>query len=76
MLVSTPELPSPCRWGWSKASEGHYEPFVHACLMQVSPAMNLFPTNVKRVVLSSVSSKKLPLTAQLSVTVKGIPKSS
>ena len=27
MLVSTPELISPCRWGWSKASEGHYEPF-------------------------------------------------
>ena len=27
MLVSTPELPSPCRWGWSKASEGHYEAF-------------------------------------------------
>ena len=27
MLVSTPELPSPCRWGWSKASEGHYELF-------------------------------------------------
>ena len=27
MLVSSPELPSPCRWGWSKASEGHYEPF-------------------------------------------------
>ena len=26
MLVSTPELPS-CKWGWSKASEGHYEPF-------------------------------------------------
>ena len=27
MLVSTPELPSPCKWGWSKTSEGHYEPF-------------------------------------------------
>ena len=32
MLVSTPEFPSPCRWGWSKASEGHYEPF-WTCLL-------------------------------------------
>ena len=27
VLVSTPELPSPCKWGWSKTSEGDYEPF-------------------------------------------------
>ncbi len=26
MLVSTPELPLLCRWGWSKTSEGYYEP--------------------------------------------------
>ena len=27
VLVSTPELLSPCKWGWSKTSEGDYEPF-------------------------------------------------
>ena len=34
--------------------------FGHACLMQTSPAMNLSPTNIRRVVLNSVSAKKLP----------------
>lgn len=33
--------------------------FGHACLMQASPAMNLSPANVRRVVLSSVSAKEL-----------------
>ena len=42
MLVSTPALLSPCKWGWSKASEGHYEPF-WTYLMQASPAMNASP---------------------------------
>ena len=60
MQVSTPELPSAYRWGWSKASEGHYEPFWTCCLMKASPALNLSPANVRRVVLSSVSAKKLP----------------
>ena len=32
----------------------------HACLMQASPAMNVSPANVRRIVLSSVSAKKLP----------------
>ena len=32
----------------------------HACLMQANPALNLFPANGRRVVLSSVSAKKLP----------------
>ena len=27
MLLPAPKLPSPCRWGWSKTSEGDYEPF-------------------------------------------------
>ena len=27
VLVLKPELPSPCKWGWSKTSEGDYEPF-------------------------------------------------
>ena len=27
VLVSTPELPSTCKWGWSKTSEGDYELF-------------------------------------------------
>ena len=33
--------------------------FGHACLMQASPAMNLSPANVRRVVLSCVSANKL-----------------
>ena len=33
----------------------------HAYLMQASPAINLSPANVGRVVLSSVSAKRLPL---------------
>ena len=27
VLMSIPELPSLCKWGWSKTSEGDYEPF-------------------------------------------------
>ena len=35
-------------------------PSGHACGMQVSPAMNLSPINVRRVVLGSTGAKKLP----------------
>ena len=35
MLVPTPELPSPCKWGWSKTSEGYYAPF-WTCLLDSS----------------------------------------
>ena len=42
--------------------------------MQASPAMNLSPVNVRRVVLGSAGAKKLPSNAQHFVTVKGSAK--
>ena len=49
-------------------------PSGHACGMQASPAMNLSPVNVRRVVLGSAGAKKLPSNAQHFVTVKGSAK--
>ena len=54
VLVSTPELPSPCKWGWSKTSEGDYEPF-WTCLPDAGQSL----ANAIKVVLGSASAKKL-----------------
>lgn len=71
MLVSTPELPSPCRWGWSKTFEGYYEPF-WTCLPDAGQSSyELVSCKCKKgCVRQRASAKKLRYTAQHSVSVK------
>ena len=59
MLMSTPELPSPDGAG-PRHLRATMHPSGHAYQMQASPAMNLSPVNVRRVLLGSASAKKLP----------------
>ncbi|KAK0146492.1 hypothetical protein N1851_014183 [Merluccius polli] len=60
MLVSTPELPSPCNWGWSKA-EGHYEPFWTCLLDAGQSSFELVSCRCKKGCVKQCKCKKAAL---------------